>query len=181
MKQFIQKAALVTVLAGTSLFMSVAPAQAAQGLYSAKALMGAEVYTMKGKHQEVGEVSNILLDERMKMTGVIITTGAILGLGGKAVYVPVGRFSVKTEHPDKLDEVSYKVYVDASEKEMSQFPVADQGWWVGTKKAAVHAWDKTKSGVQSGWDAVKHATSKAYDATKHAAEGAVDSVKGDSH
>lgn len=181
MKQYIQKATLVAVLVGAPLLISIPSAQAAQGLYSAKALMGAEVYTMKGKHQEVGEVSNILLDERMKMTGVIITTGSILGLGGKAVYVPVGRFSVKTEHPDQLAEVSYKVYVDASEKDMSQFPVADQGWWVGTKKAAAHAWDKTKSGVQSGWDAVKDATSKAYDATKHAAEDAVDSVKGDAH
>lgn len=75
--------------------------------------------------------------------------------------------------------IRYKVYVDATEKEMGQFPLADQGWWVSAKKTAVHAWDKTKPGVQSGWDAVKHATSKAYDATKHAAEDAVDAVKKD--
>lgn len=109
MKQYVQKVTQVAALAGAALWMSVPAAHAAQGLYSVKALLGAEVYAMKGKHQEVGEVSNILLDERMTMTGVVITTGTVLGLGGKAVYVPVGRFTVKTEHPDQLNEVSYKV------------------------------------------------------------------------
>lgn len=177
MSTLFRKTTLAVALCSTLTVAMSSLAEAAQGLYSAKSLMGAEVYAMQGKHQEVGEVSNILLDENMKVTGVIVTTGAVLGLGGKDVYVPTGRFSVKTEHAAKLNDVSYKVYVDASEKGIGRFPIADQGWWASTKRSAASAWEKTKSGLKSGWESTKHATSKAYDATKDAAEDAVDAVK----
>ncbi|ANJ67583.1 hypothetical protein A9404_09430 [Halothiobacillus diazotrophicus] len=177
MNTMIQKTTIAVALCGAIAFTVSPLADAAEGLYSTKALMGAEVYVADGKHREIGEVSNIFLDENMRVAGVVVTTGAVLGLGGKDVYVPAGQFSVKTEHATQLNGVAYKVYVDATEQGVGKFPVVDQDWWSTTKRSAAHAWEKTKSGLKSGWEGAKHVTTKAYDATKDAAEDAVDAVK----
>lgn len=169
---------IITAAFCSAIAFTVSPlADAAEGLYSTKALMGAEVYAAQGKDREIGAVSNIFLDENMKVAGVVVTTGAVLGLGGKDVYVPAGQFSVRTEHAARLNGVTYKVYVDASERGVGKFPVVDQDWWSATKRSAASAWEKTKSGLKSGWEGAKHVTTKAYDATKDAAEDAVDAVK----
>lgn len=141
MNSWIRKTSVAMVLCST---VAVVPlAEAAQGVYSTKALLDAHVYTMKGKKQDVGEVDNVVLDERMHVDGIIVTTGSLLGMGGKKLYIKAGQFKVKTHHADKLDDVSYKVYVDTTEKGMKKYPVVDQGWWTATRKAAVKAWDKT--------------------------------------
>lgn len=179
MNKLIRRTGAALILSST---MTLVPlAEAAQGVYSTKALLDANVYSMTGQKQEVGEVDNVVLDENMHVNGIIVTTGSLLGMGGKQLFVKVGQFTVKTSHSDNLADISYKVYIDSSEKGMKQFPIVDQGWWVKTKKAAVNAWDKTKSGAQSAWENTKDATSDAYDSTKKAVSDGVDTVKDKMH
>jgi len=157
--------------------MPLSAAQAAQGLYSMKALIDAPVYAA-GRDKPIGEVDNVIVDEQMKITGIVIDTdGDIAGLDGRELYVEVGRFSVETINGGNVNSVRYRVRVHGTVAQISQYPVVDNGWWQTAKQAASQVWDKTKSTARSAWDATKDATSRALDATKDATRDVIDSIR----
>lgn len=61
---------------------AIIPAQAADEV-RADTLIGMSVYNPQG--DKVGEVKDILLDERGQVTGVVLSVGGVLGLGAKSV------------------------------------------------------------------------------------------------
>lgn len=164
----------VALLLGVSEFPA---AQAAQGLYSMKALVGAPVFT-SDREKAVGDVDNVLVNEQMKVVGLVVEIDDDIGnLDGKKLFVKSGRFRLVTQNGGQVDSVRYQVYLHVRAAELTQFPVVDNGWWQTTKQAATQVWEKTKSTASSVWDATKDATSKALDATGNAAKDVIDTIR----
>lgn len=138
-------------------------AEAAQGLYSMKALMDAPVYA-EGHSKSIGEVDNVIVDEQMKITGIVIDVDdSASSMDGKKLFVQTGLFRLKTERDTQLDDVRYKVYLNESVAGMTHYPVVDNSWWQTAKQAASAVWEKTKSTARSAWDATKEATRNVLD------------------
>lgn len=172
-----QRISIIGLLVGLLPLSAMNAAQAAQGLYSMKALIDAPVYAA-GRAKEIGEVDNVIVDEQMKITGIVIDTDSdIAGLDGRKLYVGVGRFRVETANGGQMDSVRYRVRVHGTVAQISQYPVVDNGWWQTAKQAASQVWAKTKSTARSAWDATKDATSRALDATKDATRDVIDTIR----
>lgn len=67
------------------------------------------------KGQQVGEVSDVLVDKNGKVAGLVMQRGETLGVGGKSVIVPWGRFAMQG------DQLSLKM----TDQEVSQLPSVD--------------------------------------------------------
>ena len=87
-----QKRALtiaVAAIAGGLAFGTQAVAQddpqAAQGLYSANDIIGADVYHADDPDEEVGNVENILLDDDGQVSALVVNAGGLWGMGGDDV------------------------------------------------------------------------------------------------
>jgi sporulation protein YlmC with PRC-barrel domain len=146
-----------------SSWLFVPLAQAAQGLYSMKALMDAPVYA-EGHAKSIGEVDNIIVDEQMKITGIVIDVDdTASSMDGKKLFVQTGLFRLKTERDTQLDDVRYSVHLNESVTGITDYPVVDNSWWQTAKQTAAAVWEKTKSTARSAWDATKEATRNVLD------------------
>jgi hypothetical protein len=107
--------------------------QAAQGLYSADDIIGADVYHVDDTDEEVGNVENLLLDDEGKVSAVVVSAGGVWGIGGDEVVVGVEHFTMETERDDSgtfgQDEVTHRILVDATEDELENFPSYDEQWY----------------------------------------------------
>ncbi len=152
-------------------------AQAADSLYSMKALMDAKVVAA-GNPETVGEVENVIVDQGMTISGLVIEMDhGVTDVGGQSLYVARGKFWVQTEHEGSLDQVRYFVHLTEPVSAAKQYPQADESWWESAKGAAAAVWHKTKSTAGSAWDETKAATGRAFDATKDATKNVLDSIR----
>ncbi|MCE8037874.1 PRC-barrel domain-containing protein [Halomonas sp. MCCC 1A11062] len=135
-----QKRALtiaVAAIAGGLAFGNQAVAQddpqAAQGLYSANDIIGADVYHADDTDEEVGNVENILLDDEGQVSALIVNAGGLWGMGGDDVVVGIEHFTMETDRNDDgifgQDQVTHRILVDASEDELENFPEYDEQWF----------------------------------------------------
>ena len=150
---------------------------APQGLYSANELNDADVVLKATPSQQVGEVEDILLDDDMKVRGLVVETDDQFGLAEKAYVVNTGDFTVETLNGDNLDEVSYVVHLDMTSEEISQQPEYTSTWWAETKEATSKAWANTKEGASSAWETTKSATADALTSAGNALESAGDKAQ----
>ncbi|WP_407275188.1 hypothetical protein [Halothiobacillus sp. DCM-1] len=152
-------------------------ANAADSLYSMKALMDAKVVAA-GNSATVGEVENVIVDQGMTIAGLVIEMDHGVGdVGGRSLYVERGKFWVQTEREGSLDKVRYLVHLNEPISEARQYPQADETWWQSAKGAAAAVWHKTKSTAGSAWDETKAVTGRALDATKDATKNVLDSIR----
>ncbi|APX91961.1 hypothetical protein BWR19_02805 [Halomonas sp. 1513] len=151
----------VATIAASLAFGSQAMAQddttAAQGLYSANDIIGADVYHASDPDEEVGNVENLLLDDEGRVTAVIVSAGGFWGIGGDDVVVGVEHFSMET-HRDG-DSVSHRILVDASEDELQNFPEYEEQWFSSERdrRAQEHGdresvWQTTGTGTVGDGD-----------------------------
>jgi hypothetical protein len=135
-----QKRALtiaVAAIAGGLAFGTQAVAQddpqAAQGLYSADDIIGADVYHVDDTDEEVGNVENILLDDDGQVSALVVNAGGFWGMGGDNVVVGVEHFTMETDRNDDgifgQDQVTHRILVDATEEELENFPEYDEQWF----------------------------------------------------
>jgi hypothetical protein len=135
-----QKRALtiaVAAIAGGLAFGTQAVAQddpqAAQGLYSADDIIGADVYHVEDTDEEVGNVENILLDDDGQVSALVVNAGGLWGMGGDDVVVGIEHFTMETDHDDDgifgQDGVTHRILVDATEDELENFPEYDEQWF----------------------------------------------------
>lgn len=168
----IRAASLAVILCG-----AVGAAQAADNLYSMKALMDAKVVA-KGDSATVGEVGNVIVDQGMTISGLVIDMDhGVAGVGGHSLFVKRGEFWVQTEHEGSLDQVRYVVHLNEPIAAAAHYPQADESWWQSAKGAAGAVWHKTKSTAGSAWDETKAVTGRAIDATKDATKNVFDSIR----
>lgn len=159
------------------IFGGMGAAQAADSLYSMKSLMDAKVVAA-GSSTAVGEVNNVIVDQGMTISGLIIEMDqGTPAVGGRSVYVARGKFWVQTEHEGALNQVRYVVHLTGSVNDAKQYPRADETWWESAKGAAAAVWHQTKSTAGSAWDETKAVTGRAIDATKDATKNVLDSIR----
>ena len=154
----LDKAILATLTAGALSFGGVAWG-APQGLYSADELTDADVYSKENPSKDIGDVEDVLLDENMKVHGLVIDTGNLLDMGDKQYVIETGKFTVETQNGDDLNNIEYAIHVDMTEQQITQQPEYTNDWWTQTKHNTSQAWQNTKQTAQSAWESTKAATS----------------------
>lgn len=143
-------------------------ASAAEGLYSAKDLLSADVYDRSG--EDIGQVEDVLLGNDMSVHALIIKTGDILGIGGTDVVAERGSFTVRIEQDDSsFGDVDYQIHLEAGQDAVKNLPEYDESWWNQTRESLSHAWENTKDTSESAWDSTKQATASAWHNTKEGA------------
>lgn len=160
MRKPFNKTLLATLAAGTLSVGGLAWG-APQGLYSADELTDADVFSKSNPSEDIGDVEDVLLDENMKVSGLVIDTGNLLDMGKKQYVIQPGDFSVETQNGDDLKNIEYRVRVDLTAKEITQQPEYTNDWWAQTKQATSQAWQDTKETAQSAWESTKQVTSNA--------------------
>ncbi|MFP4640497.1 MAG: hypothetical protein ACLFMY_08670, partial [Guyparkeria sp.] len=171
-----------TLLAGAMAVTLAQPAlaeDAPEGLYSMDALIGAAVFLATDENREVGEVEDVLVAENMKVHGLVIELDDdIDGVGDDDYrFVEVQQFSVATRSSDRLDRVSYAVFLNDELDQVRDYPRVDNDWWAETKAAAADIWSNTKSGASSAWRATKDTTSDVIDKTKEKTRDVLESLQ----
>ncbi len=163
------------LLAGSMAF--AISTQAAQGLYSSRDLIDADVYDSNG--EEVGEVENILMDDNMSLHSLVIKTGDVLGLGGRDVVAERGTFTLRMEEKtdQDFDDRGYAVHMEATGDEVKALPEYDESWWNQTSNSMRQAWETTKETSSSAWEDTKEATSSAWQNVKQGADSMSDEAE----
>ncbi|SDM21718.1 PRC-barrel domain-containing protein [Franzmannia pantelleriensis] len=121
-----------------------------EGLYSADAIMDANVYLDSAPDERIGDVEDILLDDDMSVQAIVIETGATLGLGGRDIVLDNDHYRLETETDEDGDTV-HRVYVDATAEELDELPEYNRDWWDQARENAAEAWEATREGAQSAW------------------------------
>lgn len=150
---------------------------APQGLYSTEELNDADVYLTSDRSDDIGEVEDVLLDERMRVHALVIDTGNLLDLGEKQYVIETGNFTVETRNGDDLDDLEYAVYIDMTEEQITQQPEYTNDWWTQAKQSALQAWENTKQTAASAWESTKAATANVLDSASDALEEGTDEIE----
>jgi sporulation protein YlmC with PRC-barrel domain len=79
-------------------------------------LIGTRVYGTK--NEDVGEISNIIINPGKKTKAAVIDVGGFLGLGEKTVSVPMNELRIMRE--EEGDDL--RVYIDATEERLENLP-----------------------------------------------------------
>ncbi len=122
----------VAAVTGSLAFGTQAVAQeedpkAAQGLYSADDIIGADVYLEGDPEEDVGDVSNLLLDDEQKVSKVVITTGEILGMGGREIVADIEDISLETERDG--EETTHRILINAESEDLEGYPEYSEEWF----------------------------------------------------
>jgi len=156
MRKSILTTAVSAALLSSVAFNANAASDEPQGMYSANDIMDADVY-LEGDdtNEEIGDVDDILLNEDMKVSALVVESGSVLGLGGREIVVDTDYFSLETDTDG--DDTEHRILVNASEDEVKSFPTYDRDWWEQTKANARDAWESTEEGVESAWQSTRDA------------------------
>ncbi|XQU09383.1 PRC-barrel domain-containing protein [Halomonas sp. LY9] len=155
MRKSILTTAITTALLGGMAFGVHAQTEP-QGMYSAEDILDADVFFADGSGEEIGEVDDILFDEEMRITALVIESGSVLGLGGREIVVGTDHFSLET-HTESDGDTEHRIMLEATSEEVESFPTYDRDWWEQTKANAQDAWQTTKEGAQSAWQSTREA------------------------
>lgn len=158
MHKSILTTAVGTLLLG-SLAFGVQASDQPQGMYSAEDILDADVYFAGGSGEEIGEVENILFDEEMRITAIVVESGAVLGLGGREIVVGTDYFTLET-HTEGDGDTEHRILLNATSEEVESFPAYDRDWWEQTKANARDAWETTRDGAQSAWQSTRDAVNQ---------------------
>ncbi|WP_447042729.1 PRC-barrel domain-containing protein [Vreelandella sp. H-I2] len=154
-----RKTILTTAISATllgSFAMGAHASNEPQGMYSADDILDAEVYFAGGSGDEIGEVDDILFDEEMRISAIVIESGDVLGLGGREIVVDTDYFTLETDTEDDGD-TEHRIMVEASQEEVEALPAYNNDWWEQTKANARDAWQTTQEGAESAWQRTREA------------------------
>ncbi|MFP4263969.1 MAG: PRC-barrel domain-containing protein [Halomonas sp.] len=147
-----------------------------QGLYSAEDILDADVYLNDDPEERVGEVEDILLDEAMQVTALVVESGSVLGLGGRDIIVESGQFTLNTQRDDDGD-TEHRVVLEASAEELEEYPVYDKDWWHEARERSREAWLDTREGAESAWQTTQEGAESAWETTRENARRAWESAR----
>ena len=176
-------AALTAILltAGSSSIGFAQDSGAPQGMYSARGLIGADVYTAGDSDTAVGDVKNILFGNDMGIRSFVVQTKGRYGLGGRSYVVQPDELKVETVPGKKTSEPGYRVTLNQSTEDLARHPVYSDSWWNKSQKQAADAWQQTKQSAGSAWQTTKHSADSAWtsirDKTSELVNGTQDSAE----
>ncbi len=131
---------------------------APQGLYAADDILGSDVVLADAPEEDVGSVENLLLDDDMRVTAIVVKSGAVLGLGGREVVVEAEQFRLESEL-EEAGAATHRILVEATAEEMEAFPEYDRDWWEQAREQARETWESTREGAASAWQSTREALS----------------------
>lgn len=143
-----------------------------QGMYAADDILDANAYIVNGSGEPIGEVDDILFDEQMKVSALVVESGQVLGLGGREMVVGTDYFALETytEKDDDGDrDTEHRVMIDATSDEVAQFPAYNHDWWEQAQSNAQDAWKTTQKGAESAWQSTQEGAKDAWQKTQNAA------------
>ncbi|GGY07958.1 hypothetical protein GCM10007160_39250 [Litchfieldella qijiaojingensis] len=129
---------------------------ALQGLYAADDILGSDVFLADDPEEDVGSVENLLLDDDMRVTAIVVKSGEVLGMGGRGVVVEAEQFRLESEL-DEAGVATHRILVEATAEEMEAFPEYDRDWWEQAREQARETWEKTREGAASAWQGTREA------------------------
>ncbi|SDJ15492.1 PRC-barrel domain-containing protein [Billgrantia gudaonensis] len=147
-----------------------------QGIYSADDILDAEVYLSESPDEQIGEVEDIVFNEAMQVTALVVESGSVLGLGGREIIVEAGQFSLLTE-TENDDDVEHRVMLDATAEELEGYPVYSDDWWADARLRAQETWQQTQEGAQSAWQTTQEGAERAWETTQENAQRAWESAR----
>lgn len=168
--------AIAALAGGIALGASATEEHQPQGIYSASDILDADVYLSSDPDREVGEVEDILFDEAMQVTALVIESGSVLGLGGREIIVEAGQFTLTTHFEDDGD-VEHRVMLDATAEELEGYPVYSDDWWEQARERSREAWLQTQEGAESAWQATREGAESAWETTRENARQAWEAAR----
>lgn len=168
--------AIAALAGGLALGAQAQSAHEPQGLYSAKDIFDAHVYLASDPDERVGEVDDILFDEAMQVTALVVESGSVLGLGGRDVIVESGRFTLIT-HVDDDGDTEHRVMLMASSRELEGYPVFSDDWWERARERSREAWLQTQEGADSAWQTTQEGAEQAWETTRESARRAWEAAR----
>ncbi|MFB9145605.1 PRC-barrel domain-containing protein [Halomonas alkalicola] len=176
MKKSTLTLAIAALAGGLTLGAQAQPAYEPQGLYSAEDILDADVYLTSDPDERVGEVEDILFDEAMQVTALVIESGSVLGLGGRDFIVESGQFTLIT-HYDDDGETEHRVMLEASAEAIEGYPVYSDDWWDRARERSREAWLQTQDGAESAWQTTQEGAERAWDTTRENAQRAWEAAR----
>lgn len=160
----------IVLFTAVALATSVTTAMAApNGLYSANDLMDADVYPSDSPEQ-IGEVEDIVLDNNLAVQAFVVETGTVFGLGGQSYVVNANDVRIATVTQDGETDTEYRVTLDATIKEIKNYPEYSDSWWDKVKTRAGVVWNQTRETAEDTWSKVKDATGDLFDGDANLAQ-----------
>lgn len=149
-----------------------------QGMYAAEDILDANAYIVNDSGDPIGEVEDILFDEQMKVSALVVESGKVLGLGGREIVVGTDYFALETytekDDDDDARETEHRVMIDATSAEVEQFPAYDHDWWEQAKSNTQEAWQTTREGAESAWQTTREGAKNAWQKTQDATSDMTD-------
>lgn len=93
-----------------------------EGTFSASELMGQAVYSADG--EDIGQISDLLIDQENRLVGVVIGIGGFLGIGEKPIAVEVERLS-RASNQDGAEQLVLN-YTRAELEQAPEFVTLDE-------------------------------------------------------
>lgn len=168
--------AVAVLSGGLALGAQAQPAYEPQGLYSAEDILDADVYLTRDPDERVGEVEDILFDEAMQVTALVVESGSVLGLGGREFIVEPGRFTL-TSHRDDDGDTEHRVMLEASAEQIEGYPVYSDDWWERARERSREAWMQTQEGAESAWQTTQEGAERAWETTRENAQRAWEAAR----
>lgn len=147
----------LSLVASSPLAVNSADA-AVQGLYSANAILAAEVFLDTETEKSMGSVRDVLLDDDKEVAALVIRTGGAIGIGGRDIVIDNEHFRLDAMTAEDQWAV-YRIILDASAEELDALPDYDQAWWEKARKNAADAWTATQENAESAWQRTRDAVS----------------------
>ncbi len=168
--------AIAAVAGSLALNAHAQPAHDPQGLYSAQDILSADVYLAHAPDERIGGVGDILLDEAMQVSALVVESGSVLGLAGREIIVESGQFTLTT-HSDDVDEPEHRVMLEASAEELETYPAFSDDWWELARERSREAWLQTQEGAESAWEATQEGAERAWETTRENAQRAWEAAR----
>lgn len=168
--------AAAALAGGVALGTQAQPAYDPQGLYSAEDILDAGVYLSSEPDERVGEVEDILFDEAMQVTALVVESGSVLGLGGRELIVESGLFTLTT-HVDDDGDTTHRVMLEATAEALEGYPAFSDDWWEQARERSREAWLQTQEGAESAWQTTQEGAERAWETSRENARRAWETAR----
>ncbi|WP_104202683.1 hypothetical protein [Billgrantia saliphila] len=121
----------------------------AQGLYSARDILDAEVHFESAPEGQPSEVTDILLGDDRKVHAIVVDTHDSVGQNGDTLVITNQHY--RLVNFEEEGETQHDIIVDTDAEALEAMPRYDQEWMNTARQRAREAWDSAGEGAESAW------------------------------
>lgn len=172
-----RSAKTLLIISACLLTASVQAQSDPQGLYSAQALLKADVHFEAVPDSQPSQVADLLLGDDQKVHAIVVHTSDSVGLDGDSLVVTNTHYRLSNH--EENGETRHEILVDADPAALETMPRYDQEWWQTARHRTREAWQRASEGAESAWqstqrglDRVGESAESAWERTQQGAERA---------